>query len=635
MPIRVPSINGVPVQQNPVQSGGTPVTQNPASVVGPQLQRAGQAAQASGFGITRLGQGLIDSANDAMSKQQATLHAQELDQLLRGYEGKLTAEAHDGYEPLLKEIEKLRGRHAKSLKNPQQGQLYGRMVDAQVLQAQSRAGRHFERQTRAWNLEQTEVSLTRFVHEWQTAAMLGDEDDDERMARMKVARDAMEIEFAKLVKLSGLDPETAKLKRDEQLSKVHADTMQMLTNVSSDQARDYYDEFQGEMAPKARASAKASVDAADVKDRALAKMRELTAGAGEDATPTEMLQAVMDGASKITDADEFNAVMSMAGAEYNRRVRVDAGTKNDLLDEAERTVFSEGGEFLTFEQLPPSLQQELRENGLVDEVMAIMGKRDRATREMKMQELFRTPAVLQGMAPEVYQRTYYPHLSKADRELADVIYARENGLPLPQTPVKDIVNHLDIFAYQLDRNGYTKEAIKENPKLEVEARNLRMAFARLAERGGVTKEMSIDEVEKSIATLFRQRATADRGDVPLLAYAEGATIQVRLSNGSVVKSKVGAVPDQKGFGPIGVRGWIVQKLQQDGVVAPTEEQIQAVWFELRKPKSAMEAAQRDIDPALLEAVKPQPDPDAWALDPSFGTDPSTGLTTAYPKRHGR
>lgn len=598
MPSRVPGIDGQPVQANSVQAPQGPAQDQSLAIVGAQLQGAGGAVRREGLQSMRAGQALLDSANDARSTQQATLHGKELSTLVADYRNTLAADAHNGYEALNKSVTELRDRHAGQLKNSQQAVLYGKKVDAQLRQARGVIDRHYAQQTRAWDLEQTEVSINSNARDYQEAALLDDAHDDERTARMSIARDVMEKQFDKLSRMSGLTGKVAKEHKKERLAKLHAGTLDVLADTNADQAEDYLEQFGDEMDVKTRTRAQKIVDAATLQDRALTRTRELMNSAGDDATPTERLQAVMAGAESITDADEYRAVVAFAGAEFSRQQRVDAGSKNDLMSDVERRIYAEGGEFLTFQDLPATLQHDLRQNGLVDETMALVGQRDRVSQEMVVQNAIRNPDQFRGVDPQTFERSHRPRLSKSDYALVEGIYNRANGFVDRGTPVANVLDHKDGFDALMVENGYTKEAMENDPALQVEAGNLRRAFQELIDRGALTKEMSHTQERAVLSGIFQARATVPGGvftpdrDVPLRAFAEGAAITVATRDGNVRSSRVGAIP------PL-VATEIRNSLATPSNPNPTERQKQQAWFELDQPKNVQELKQRAADPAYV------------------------------------
>jgi len=594
MPIRVPGVDGRPVSQNPVQAAPAPALNQGLAIVGAQLQNAGNTVRREGAQAMRVGQQFIDSANDARSSQQATLHGDALDKLVRDYQQSLAADAHDGYEPLNKEIKKLRDRFSGKLDNSQQAVLYKTKVDAQIRRARGTVDRHFAQQTRAWDIEQTEVTLNRYAQDYQEAALLGDEFDDERMARMTVARGVMEKLFDRLAEMSGMDPKTAAEQKKQRLARLHSRTLAVLSDQSAEQASDYLDTFGDEMDVATRTKAKAQVEAATLQDKALARMRKMMESAGPKATPAQRFQSVVEQAAKITDAGEFQAVMSMAGAEYARAQRVTNAQQNELVDEVEKIVYAEGGEFTTFYDLPATMQQRLRDEGLVDEVQAVIGQRDRVSQEMVVQQAIRNPGAFRGRDYQEFKRTHKPRLSKGDYATVESIFFSVNPEQAPPgTPVASILDASDLFNQEMDLSGKTKEALEGNPDLQRRAQNLRFAYQRLIESGGITKETPIDMKRKQIQALFRQDASVPGilgfgGEkVSIHEMAEGAEITVATRDGRVRQSRVGAVPPLVASElQVSMQRLFKNKRQ------PTEHEIQQAWFELDQPKSAKLARER-------------------------------------------
>ena len=597
MPMRVPSIDGAPISAVAFGQNPAPTPDRSAAIGAQQLQQAGQQLQQAGGAVMAFGDQFADQANDARSRQQATLHAVDLDDIVRGYEERLGEDAYDGRKSVLESVEKLRGKHAGKLENGTQGELYRRMVDAQVERVRGRIETHYSRQTRAWNISQTEASLTLHARDYGDAALLGDKDDKERSARMQVARGVMEKEFDKLAQLSGLTGDAAKALKSRKLAELHASTLDNLANTNAEQARDYFETFRGELDPKTAANASKVIEAAELQDRALKTARDLMASAGDDATPTERLMSVMDGASKITDANEFNAVMSFAGAEYQRQLRVEAGSKNDLINEVDKLVSSEGGEFLTFEQLPPTLQTALRTQGLTDEAMGLIGSRDRTTNERVFNQILFTPNMLQGIPPELFERTYRKELSRRDYAAVRGMWAQVNNQAPAQAqqprPVASVLDISDIMTSLLRDEGYTPDVLKDDPIKAAEAMRLRETLQRAIDAGRITNDMPYDAQKAAVEQLvFKERA--DQG--PLNAGIAGATVQVPLPTGEIKTSVVGAVPDIKGQGEeMGVRTFIIRQLQLEGTPDPTEVEIQQMWFMLGTPEFASVAAKRMTD----------------------------------------
>ncbi len=597
MPLRVPSLDGRPVFQNPVQQGNVPAADQSLAIVGAQLQQTGNTIRREGAQALRVGQAFIDQADDARSSQQATLHADALDKLVRGYQNRLAADAHDGYEPLNKQIAKLRDRFSNKLTNSRQAVLYKTKVDAQLRRARGLVDRHFAHQTRAWNIEQTEVSLNQHAQDYADAALLGDEHDDEREHRMTVARGVMEKQFDKLSELSGMDAKTAKALKAQRLAKLHNRTLNMLADASPEQAADYLEAFSDEMDPATRTKAQKVVDAATLQDKALATARSLMGSAGANATPSERMQAVLDGASKITDADEFRAVMTFATAETTRLERVDAMQKNELMDKAEELIFGEGGEFLTFEQLPPTLQTDLRNNGLVDETYAIMGRRDRVTQQRVLQRILQNPEILKGIPPEQFKRTYAPALSKSAFETAEALHAQQNGIATGK-PVTDMATHKDAFAAVMRSFELDADSIEGNDQKTQQAEQMMEHFQSLIDAGKVTKDMSYQDVKQLLNDEFRETATILgtfwNDTVPAIGAPASAVMTVTTQDGRQEQLSVYAIPDtvSPGAGDVGVRTWLRQTVSdlRGGGPVSNHDLLQA-WVELKKPKTVREAQQ--------------------------------------------
>lgn len=624
MPIRVPGVNGAPVSANAVEGVANIVPSQAQQITGRQLSAAGNALMAAGGPLIQGGQGLIDQANDAASRQQATRHGIELDKLVRGYEEQRAATAHNGFKSALEDIDKLRGQFSKHLKNPQQAELYGRMVDAQVAQAKARAEKHYHRETFAWNVEQTEVNIGRFAEEYRTAAALPDADDDERTERMAVARGVMLKEFDRLAQLRGLDAKTAAAIRDEKLAKLHGETLDTLADQNPEQARDYFETFSDEMSAKTRARAKRVLDAADLKDRALAKSRELMASAGEDATPAQRMQAVMDGAAKITDADEFNAVLSFAGAEYRRLVEVDAMRDNELLGEVEALKQQTPDGLFGFDQLKPSLQEELRERGLVDDTLGILGRADAANNTLIVQRALRDGTAFKSIPKPLFDRTYKWRMSKDQFAVLESVWAEVNpeaaAAAMPQgTPVASVLTFKDAFNAAMKENGLAPEEVEGDVELTRQSTAMWEALQRLIDQGRLTKEMTYKQQKEEIDALFSAKAVIEGfvwdSTVPIEAAPQGAKIPVTTRDGRQIMHEVGAVPSAMpgSVGEMGVREWIKQELMtgENAIRNPSEQQIAQVWYELGTPRTSREAqraaeAQAPARRAIAETVAADP-----------------------------
>jgi hypothetical protein len=597
MPMNVPSVEGQITSPDFAQAPQAPVQNRGQDIAGNQMQRAGNALQSAGAGVMRVAQGVINDTNDAHSKQQASLHAVDLDKVVRDYESLRAGDANHGRASVDKAIGELQGRYAKALKNPTQSTLYKRMVDAQVAQMRGRVDKHFAKQTRVWNVEQTEVAIGRNAQEYQEAAVLGDEHGAERTDRMETARGVMLREFDKVADMAGWHPDVTNAKREAHLSNLHTSTVAMLSDGGSPgQARDYFEENQGEMNAKARIAAGKVLDAQDVKDNALATMRSAFAAAGEDATPTQRLESAMSAAKDITDADQFNAVMSFAGAEYQRLVRVEAGAKNDLLSEAEQAIWQPGAESLTFFGLKPVLQEKLRAAGMVGEVMSMFGTRDRVTDGMALHEVMANPAMLKGMPAEMFTRKYRPRMSVANFGAVENMWKRVNGLPTGK-PVASVLDHKDAITQVMNGAGYTAEAMKGSDALRIQGENLMVRMQEGIESGKIVEGMPYKEVRTAVEEIMvgekaKVPGTFYDDDVPLHAMAPGAVIDL-VVGGKPVRSLVGAVPDVRtkngntGDMHVGVATAITERLRAMG--DPIDERtVQESWFMLGEPRTYVE-----------------------------------------------
>lgn len=615
MPIRVPGIEGVPVGQNPVQPGPPPTPDQSGAVVGGQLQQAGRTVQGEGLRSMRVGQAFIDSANDARSSQQATLHGEELSKLVREYQTSLAADAHDGYEPLNKEIAKLRDRHSKKLTNSQQSLLYGSKVEAQVRQAQGVIDRHYAKQTQAWNLEQIEVGINSQARNYQEAALLGDEHDDERQERMAVARGFMEKEFDKLTKLAGLKGDVAKEQKRKQLAELHAKTFEALVDTNAEQAEDYLEEFGDEMDVNTRTRAQKIAKSAVKQDRMLKRVRGILDGL-DDATPNEKFEAVVAMGSEIKDAEELRLFMSYAGAAIADEQRIDTGKKNDLLNSVEQLIYSKGGTSMVYEDLPPSMQQQLAENGMVNEVVNLIGQRDRVSQELVMQSLIRRPEQLRGVEHSTFVRSHQHKLSKPDFKVAsDIYYSVNPEVSRPGTAVPAILDHKDSFIRYADQNGYSKEELEEFPERVEELHRLRLEFQKLVEQGRITKEKTHDQNDAEVAELFKQQVEVpgtfafgfgrDARQAPLLARPEGGVVSVVMPDGSVGDVPIRAIKP-------GVYAEIQRRLREaaraDGqsTFEPSHTEVVQAWVQLESPKNlnAVEAAVEAATEAHHNRVDP-------------------------------
>lgn len=592
--------------------------------------------------MTRFGQGFIDEANDAMSKQQATLHARKLDELVRDYETKLSSDAFHGREDLQTSIDKLREEFGQSLVNSEQQFMFNAMVDSQLAQANGRVDRHYTRQTRAWNMQTTEVSLNRFAQDYQNAAAEDDvviddtyTDEDRwtrpeltadrpqfapfnsRADRMGIARAAMENEFLKLQRLAGVDEKTAREAMKMSAQQLHGSTMKMLTDQDPKKARAYFDANKDEMSAAQVASINEKLDKLDAEDQALATVREAMASAGPGATPTERYQKVLDAAANEKDADVYKMMISFGNSEFAQQTRLDNGIKNDLMEQAEVFIYAPENAGKTYEDLPPSMREDLEENGLVDEVMDIIGGRQRRTSEAAMIQLLENPGVLKDMSAESFVRTYKPRLSAKDFKAAQQEYNAQNGIQAPGTPMPSVFSFPQEIQMILDHYGLTADVVKADPEKAALATRIREQINALNEAGRLTKEMGHDARMAELHSIFKFEAKLPRSFLwidslypdeakpyELMTEDERAQAYVQFTtfDGKTKELKVAAIPDRPEgrVGDIGVRTKLFRDLQARGADTSTRSMLR-LWDAFGQPQTVDEMLEfAEANPRLVE-----------------------------------
>jgi hypothetical protein len=593
----------------------------------------------------KVGTDLYVQANDAMSKQQAVLHSRELDELMREYQQLQGHDAYMGRGEFQKNVEKLRQKYAKSLQNDDQITLFNRMVDAQMAQATGRADQHSARETRAWNIQMTQVNLNKFAQDYADAAA-EDEDEidvrrqiyknsglspedaqaevdaelgasDSRMDRMGVARAAMEAEFMKLQRLAGMDEKTAREAMKMSAQQLHGSTMKMLTDQDPKKARAYFDANKDEMSAAQVASINEKLDKLDAEDQALATVREAMASAGPGATPTERYQKVLDAAANEKDADVYRLMISFANSEFAQQTRLDNGIKNDLMEQAEVFIYAPENAGKTYEDLPPSMREDLEENGLVDEVMDIIGGRQRRTSEAAMIQLLENPGVLKDMSAESFVRTYKPRLSAKDFRAAQQEYNAQNGIQAPGTPMPSVFSFPQEIQMILDHYGLTADVVKADPEKAALATRIREQINALNEAGRLTKEMGHDARMAELHSIFKFEAKLPRSFLwidslypdeakpyELMTEDERAQAYVQFTtfDGKTKELKVAAIPDRPEgrVGDIGVRTKLFRDLQARGADTSTRSMLR-LWDAFGQPQKVSEMLEfAEANPDLVE-----------------------------------
>ena len=660
MPIQVPGGQLRPDSLSAPQPFQAPSAGDAQKLAATQQAQAAQAMGQLGNTLADAGASLYAQGNDAMSKQQAVLHAQELDGLLRDYQSKQGYDAYMGREAFTKAAGKLREKYAKSLQNDDQITLFNRMVDAQMATADGRATVHNTRETRAWNIQMTQVNLNKYAQDYQDAAaedayveeeqpnsydLYSDESvpanpallgrlggagtavtvtrpNVSRQDRMGVARAAMEAEYLKLQKLAGMDDKTAREAMKVSVQQLHGAAMKMLTDQDPKKARGYFNDNKDEMSAAQVTTITKQLDKLDTEDRALATVREAMASVGPDATPTERYQAVLDAAAKENDAEAYRLIVSFGNSELAQQQRIDNGRKNDLMEQAEVFIYAPENKGKTYEDLPPSMRENLEKNGLVDEVMDIVGGRDRRTQEVEMLKLLRNPDALKGMDLDTFKRTYRPRLSSADFNRALKAWESYNVKPKPKA-VNDLLAYTDALLYFYSLHGLDEQSIEADPEKELAVNEIRREVQKMIDTGKLTVDMSYEAQLKTIGTIFEMKATIPGGffsaDVtkPVSAMTpseqDRAEVTFITVDGERISDFIGNVPGGKpglGDADFGVDAKIKTLIKAahkatEGSPPPnvTPAQILRVWYALDKPDNVAEAEARVADPYYADRLQ--------------------------------
>ena len=625
MPIQVPSgqlrPGAIDVPQT-FQSVGTGDAQR---LTAAQLQQAGRALGQTGGQLAKLGTDLYHQANDAMSKQQSVLHARELDELLQDYQSKQGHDAYKGREAFGAAAEKLRQKYTKALENDDQTTLFNRMVDQQMAQANGRANAHNTRETRAWNIQMTQVNLNKFAQDYAAAAAEDDSDSPNlgelekrrqiyedsglspeeaeaelelefgRHHRLGTARAAMEAEFMKLQQLAGMDEKTAREAMKASVQKLHGASMTLLTDQDPKKARRYFDKHKDEMSAAQVTTITEKLDKLDDEDDALNIVREAMVSAGPDATPTERYEAALAAAAKETDAGRYKMIVSFANSQNAQLTRLDNGHKNDLILRAEQFFYDPDNADKPYEALDPSLREELEKNGLVDEVMDVVGGRDRRTQAQTFLDLIDNPQQLKGMDEQEFVRKYRRKLSKSDFNGALATYYEMNPDKAPVdagTSVNSDWDYADDVNLVMREQGFYDDQNKRaSTYTQGVFDRVRMAFDRLVRTGALTKEMSPSARQDVLRGVFKAEAYVpgtiwDDDAKPYMLMTdeeqEEAVVTYIGLDGDQHTDRVAAIPATGFRGDVGVRAKL-WALMSSRTLEPSAGNMLRFWDGLGRP----------------------------------------------------
>jgi hypothetical protein len=456
-------------------------TQSPGPAQGLQAQQLGQTARVVGqvgAATAKLGTALVKDANDAMSKQQATLHARDLDSLLGEYTRLQSYDAYEGREQFEKEAAKLREKYAKSLANQDQMTMFDTMVDAQMSQAMGRARQHHSKQTRLWNIEITQVNMNRFAQEYSEAAASDDEELEffdmgegsqqpttanvGREDRMGVARAAMETEFGKLQQLAGLDAATAKAHKETAVQDLHNATFGMLMDQDPRKAQRYLEQHKKEFDPARAAAAGEKLKREFFNAETLATVRALMADVGDDpAVQQEALTALIN---DETDPDKAARYAQYGNAELARSQEAYTKQANEVVATAEAWFFDPANAGKNYDEAPVSLRNSVERFGVQEEIQEIVGERARRTAVSQFAAVYQDPRPLVGMPEHELLRRYNRYLSTDDMQVLKALWKEVNADP-SRGPAPKFVTIQKAASLALSKYGFTEQALKDDPAL--------------------------------------------------------------------------------------------------------------------------------------------------------------------------
>lgn len=344
--MRVPRFSQQGPSNGRVQGAGGVAPVQPA---GPgQLQQVGQGLQQFGEGLQRLGEQRMLDHDVAEAKRASNL----FDEFTRnhlspktGYRSKLGKEAADGYDDALKALEEKRREFGATLQEGRQRDRFEEMAQAKAAMARGQIDAHAARQIQAHNIAETSAMADGLMSEW--ADSVGDPTAEQVvMGRLKRT-------LGELGDLTGAGPEQRAQIEREAMTQLHSQAFaSLIESGRTEDARGYLEDYQGDIAPKVRASLQGALRKQETNDKAQALAVE------HDGKTLAQIEALADKwhAEKRISVEVRDEWMNRALRRKALDERQRTQASNDALLEAQQHV-QLGGE------LTPSMVAKLEASG--------------------------------------------------------------------------------------------------------------------------------------------------------------------------------------------------------------------------------------------------------------------------------
>lgn len=387
--------------------GVTPVQDQ----TGRQLQQAGQGMQNLGQGVQRLGTVITEENDTARAQEAFALLSEHVRQKLNpmdGYRSQLGKSAGDSYDSVREELETKRKELAGTLQNDAQRQAFDGAARSRLGQGQGVIDTHAAEQTRVYGLAQKVAMLKANKAIYQDG--LGDADVMIKALAM-VKRDVEGI-----AEDTGMPPEAEQQLFKEHLAEMHANAISSaIESGDTVGARQYLNQFSGDLTGKVRKSLSKSVKVAE--DNAFAQKR-VSGISGDTKGDLQVLRSIAQEFRQGKISPERAEAASVAA-----RQRMDAVTveKDAIRSIAVATIRGSAG---SFEQLTGEERQVVIAAGFEDRAKSWMSARasGQPTPALEQGEAKRVVTQLSDLSPlEIRQVFSEKTTSKRYEQISSVV----------------------------------------------------------------------------------------------------------------------------------------------------------------------------------------------------------------------
>ena len=238
-----------------------------------QMQEAGRLVHELGGLVIDHAMKAQDEVDSANIKRHDNILADEIESIMRdpksGYLNQVGKVAVDNRQVAFDALAKKQKDIEKGLQNPLQRQIWGENAQKRIRQATSDANEHYTKQTKVWEIGESQVRGSNFVRDMERNAT---RTDPEGVAAYSVAKKGLLGEADRIAELSGHPIGSAQYNetRLQSTTNAHSTIIRGMADQNPQKAQEHLDAAStaGEIAPEVAADLKKLVQGATENDQA-------------------------------------------------------------------------------------------------------------------------------------------------------------------------------------------------------------------------------------------------------------------------------------------------------------------------------------------------------------------------------